>query len=182
LNAAFRDGTGGIPRQSGRPADPVAPQARFARHTGKRSAAVIAAQNIAAPAGDEDAFESVVVVVGDGHARSLASAHQSGVPGHIRERAVAVVPIESVGGALDTGRFTTWRRILVTLPFAVTLFYLAFRVDHQGNLRKRLHFKIEFVCHLGHGSPTMTLSAASIWRLCGVAGPAMPATEAERDA
>jgi hypothetical protein len=43
-------------------------QTRFLRHIGEGAVAVVAVQNVLTPVSDEQVFESVVVVITDGHA------------------------------------------------------------------------------------------------------------------
>ena len=80
----------------GRPA--TGADARLRRHIGERSIAVVAVEGVPPIARDVEIRESVVVVIADGHAHAVV------VPGagetrrgcHIRETAVAVLPIQPV--------------------------------------------------------------------------------------
>ncbi len=50
------------------------------------------------PAGEEDVFVAVVIVVADGDAVEIAGASEAGVGGDVGEGAVAIVAVEAIGG------------------------------------------------------------------------------------
>ena len=61
----------------------------------ERAIALVVEQNILAPGRDEDVVESVVVVIAHGNARRPNAAAKAGLSGHILERPIAIVVIET---------------------------------------------------------------------------------------
>ena len=76
------------------------PSPLVAGHVDECAFAGVAKQPVLADAGDENIGKAVVVVIADGHAHAVEFNVESGVRGHVGERAVAVVVIEPQRGAL----------------------------------------------------------------------------------
>src|SRR6266446_4306153 len=66
---------------------------------GERTVAVVVVQHVLAPVGDEQVFKPVVVIVAHADTGRPTHAVQAGFFRHIGEGAIAVVLVESVGGA-----------------------------------------------------------------------------------
>ncbi len=88
---------------AGAPLRPGHEEAGFAGDVGEGAVAVVAEQYVPVVVSEEDVFEAVVIVVGDGDARNPAGAREAGFRGHVGESAVAVVAIEAIAGAFGRG-------------------------------------------------------------------------------
>ena len=73
-------------------------QAGLFRDIGERTVAVIPVERVLLPAGDENVFKTVVVVVADRNAVKIAGAKQACTLSHVGKRAIAVVFIKTIGG------------------------------------------------------------------------------------
>src|SRR5690242_11751289 len=66
------------------------------RHVGKCSVAVIAVQNIFTVLGDKQVWKSVVIEIAPNATQPISCSQHTGFIGDICERAVVIVPIESI--------------------------------------------------------------------------------------
>src|SRR5204863_4042479 len=73
---------------------------RLFGHVGEGPLAVVVIQNVPAVVGDVKIVVTVVVIVADADSHAPAGVIETRARGHIRERAVAVVAIESRGRAV----------------------------------------------------------------------------------
>src|SRR5581483_8243555 len=66
-------------------------------HVGKSSVSVVSVKNILTPAGDEQIFKAVVVVIANRNAVKVAGSKKAGLAGNIRECSIAVIFVETIG-------------------------------------------------------------------------------------
>src|SRR5215471_10282406 len=80
------------------PARLIIPKPGLLGHVREGSIPVVAEQTILPKIGAKDIFETVVVVVTHANPRRPTHLPQTGFVGNIGKSAVAVVPVESIGG------------------------------------------------------------------------------------
>src|SRR5437870_1750774 len=85
-------------RASGPEAGMRIQEAGFLSDVGKRAIPVVAIKRVLAPAGDEQIFEAVVVIVSDGDSICIPCPEQTSLRGYIGEGAVAIIFVETIRG------------------------------------------------------------------------------------
>src|SRR5216684_3715956 len=73
------------------------PQTRFLGDVGKRAVAIVVQQNAVPPERDIQIRPAIIVIIPGTHALTPARQRDTGFPGYVRERSIAIVVIEMAG-------------------------------------------------------------------------------------
>src|SRR5262249_7301026 len=80
-------------------------QASLRGYVGGRPVAIVVVERVAAPVGDEEIIETVVIVIADAHGLAPSGSRQAGLVGNIAKRSVAVVAQQPVRWLPSLSRF-----------------------------------------------------------------------------